>query len=175
MFPSHPFCLQENQQLRSDLSANERQLDRLQGYGLDALSSSELTELVHSLTAAVERVRITTQLRHVQYLSTSRHLTGTSASTDSDDAVEPSFRSTAGSGRSRLVSGAGTLNRPGHRTSVGSKGLLYSARVSQIDYDTQMRNGLSPPANGTGGLLSSSQSKRSMDMDRQDFADHELE
>lgn len=160
------------------MAANERQLDRLQGYGLDALTSAELSDLVHCLTAAVERVRITTQLRHVQHLSTSRHVTGTSISSDRSEAMEPSFRDTT-SGRGRLISG--TPNRqPARHASLSSRGML-SGFLSQAGLETQIRNGvLSRTSGGVSAsaanlTLSSHQSKRSLDMNRQLSIDDDLE
>lgn len=171
--------VQENQQLRNDLAANERQLDRLQGYGLDALTSAELSDLVQCLTAAVERVRITTQLRHVQHLSTSRHVTGTSISSERSEAAEPSFRDSA-SGRSRLVSGTPHRQTARHG-SLSSRGML-SGFLSQAGLDTQIRNGVVSRASGGASvtaanpaLTSSPHSKRSLDMNRQLSFDDDLE
>lgn len=164
--------------MRNDLAANGRQLDRLQGYGLDAMSSAELSELVQSLTAAVERVRITTQLRHVQHLSTSRHVTGASVSSDESEVMEPSFRESA-SGRSRLVSGATQWPSVKHM-SLSSRGML-SGFLSQAGLDTQIRNGIMSRASGGASATvgnpaaSSHQSKRSLDMNRQLSIDDDLE
>jgi hypothetical protein len=65
--------LQENQQLRNEvrqcnqqISLRERQVNRLQGYGLDGLPAETLAELVATLSQAVHRVRAATQLHNVQ-------------------------------------------------------------------------------------------------------------
>lgn len=164
--------------MRSDLAANGRQLDRLQGYGLDAMTSAELSDLVQCLTAAVERVRITTQLRHVQHLSTSRHVTGTSISSEQSEAMEPSFRDST-SGRSRLISGT-PHRQPAMHSSLGSRGIL-SGYLSQTGLDTQIRNGINSRASAGASataanpVTSSHQSKRSLDMNRQVSIDDDLE
>lgn len=175
--------LQENQQLRSDLAANGRQLDRLQGYGLDAMTSSELSELVQCLTAAVERVRITTQLRHVQHLSTSRHVTGTSISSDQSEAMEPSFRDSA-SGRSRLMSGT-PQTQPAMRGSLTSRGkvpgIIMSGFFSQTGLDTPIRNSIvsrtsgGGPATAGNSVIHTHRSNQSLDMNRQNSIDDDLE
>lgn len=62
----------ENGELRSENANLRREMDRLealnnhvQGYYLDDLSHAELSELIGTLTQAVERVRITVQLRRL--------------------------------------------------------------------------------------------------------------
>jgi hypothetical protein len=61
--------VQENTELRGQLSVNEKQLGRLQGYNLDGLTSEELGSLVQALMAAVDRIRITITLRQLQRIS----------------------------------------------------------------------------------------------------------
>jgi cell division protein FtsB len=55
----------ENRSLRAELERLDTQNNNLQGYSLDYMSNDELRELVDSLTQAVERVRITVQLRRL--------------------------------------------------------------------------------------------------------------
>jgi vacuolar-type H+-ATPase subunit D/Vma8 len=49
----------ENATLKKELERVETQNERLLGYSVDDLSQAELFELIKSLTAAVERVRVT--------------------------------------------------------------------------------------------------------------------
>ncbi|KFM26800.1 Kinesin-related protein 11 [Auxenochlorella protothecoides] len=55
----------ENACLRRELDRLEAQNNHVQGYYLDDLSHAELSELIGTLTQAVERVRITVQLRRL--------------------------------------------------------------------------------------------------------------
>lgn len=55
----------ENRNLKQELERLEAQNNNLQGYNLDYMSNEELGELIGSLTQAVERVRITVQLRRL--------------------------------------------------------------------------------------------------------------
>ncbi|KAK9821387.1 hypothetical protein WJX74_007412 [Apatococcus lobatus] len=59
-------ALVENADLRLELARLETQTNLLQGYGLDDTSAEDLSKLIESLTQAVERVRITVQLRRLQ-------------------------------------------------------------------------------------------------------------
>ncbi|KAL3142364.1 hypothetical protein ABBQ38_002701 [Trebouxia sp. C0009 RCD-2024] len=56
---------EENQSLKKELSRVEERNNQLQGYGLDDMSADQLSGLIHGLTQAVERVRITVQLRRL--------------------------------------------------------------------------------------------------------------
>ena len=56
---------QENSKLRLELQRLETNNNRLQGYQLDSMSGTELSHLVRSLTQAVERVRVTVQMRRL--------------------------------------------------------------------------------------------------------------
>ncbi|PSC70283.1 Kinesin-related 11 [Micractinium conductrix] len=55
----------ENRNLRQELERLDAQNNNLQGYNLDYMSNEDLGELIGSLTQAVERVRITVQLRRL--------------------------------------------------------------------------------------------------------------
>lgn len=55
----------ENQSLKKELTRLEDRNNQLQGYGLDDMSADDLSDLIHGLTQAVERVRITVQLRRL--------------------------------------------------------------------------------------------------------------
>ncbi|KAL4435162.1 hypothetical protein ABPG77_001844, partial [Micractinium sp. CCAP 211/92] len=55
----------ENKNLRQELERLDAQNNNLQGYNLDYMSNEDLGELIGSLTQAVERVRITVQLRRL--------------------------------------------------------------------------------------------------------------
>ncbi|DBB05620.1 TPA: hypothetical protein ACH3X1_012239 [Trebouxia sp. C0004] len=55
----------ENQSLKKELTRIEERNNELQGYGLDGMSADDLSDLIHGLTQAVERVRITVQLRRL--------------------------------------------------------------------------------------------------------------
>ena len=148
--------MQENEHLRNDLGAKERQLDRLQGYGLDTLTSDELTDLVGSLTAAADRVRRTINLRHVQHISTSRCQTGTDVSSNSGGAAGDTVSA---------MSISGSPDRQVAKHSRGSRGSGWpSAKDSRSNVDQ------------LGALLTSSgQSKRSLDMDRRVTIDNLIE
>lgn len=56
---------EENAQLRSELARLEAQNNNMQGYNLDGMSGTELSRLIRSLTQAVERVRVTVQMRRL--------------------------------------------------------------------------------------------------------------
>lgn len=55
----------DNSQLRKEVERLEAQNNHLQGYLLDGMSGSELSRLIRSLTQAVERVRVTVQMRRL--------------------------------------------------------------------------------------------------------------
>jgi hypothetical protein len=55
----------ENGNLRAELERVEARNERLQGHMLDKLSNDDLNELIGGLTQAVERVRLTVQLRRI--------------------------------------------------------------------------------------------------------------
>jgi hypothetical protein len=173
----------ENQQLRQELTVSEKQLDRLQGYGLDTMTSQELADLVKSLTAAVDRVRITTQLRHLQHLSAT-HLSrpsSTSSLDSTDDIMADSciHHGAGGSSHDRQrdssqVSkgtgsrGTGSL-RTGSRTA--SKGAGWTLR-STVEEETLSRQRLMPAVPPPSEVLSSRLSDgRSGGMIRPDSAD----
>lgn len=59
----------ENQNLKKELNRMEAQNEMLQGFRVDHMTQSELHELVRSLTSAVERVRITLQLKKISLSS----------------------------------------------------------------------------------------------------------
>ncbi|KAK9816490.1 hypothetical protein WJX72_000928 [[Myrmecia] bisecta] len=56
----------ENQAKTRELERLEMQVNHMQGYGTDNMSAEELSDLIGALTQAVERVRITVQLRRLQ-------------------------------------------------------------------------------------------------------------
>jgi hypothetical protein len=152
--------------LRNDLGAKERQLDRLQGFDLDTLSSEELTELVGALTAAADRVRRIINLRHVQHISTSRCQTGTSSTSDSGIVAAVLSRGNTASAMS--VSGSPDLNhRQALKLSRGSRGTTWPNGK-----DSRSRD---PVVDQLGALLSSNISKRSLDMDRRVSIDNLIE
>jgi hypothetical protein len=138
--------VQENEHLRNDIGTKEMHLDRLQGYGLDTLTSEELAELVSSLTAAADRVRRTINLRHVQHITTSRCLTGTDASTNS------------GGGAGDTVSAMSISGSPEKHVAKHSRGSTRSGWPSAKDSRSHIDQ--------LALLTSSGQSKRSLDMDR---------
>jgi K-box region len=55
----------ENDNLRRDLDRLDAENKKLLGYEVDSLSGEELAQLIRSLTQAVERVRLTVQLRRL--------------------------------------------------------------------------------------------------------------
>lgn len=55
----------ENDNLRRELQRVEARNEVLQGHSVDKLTHAELTELIDSLTAAVNRVRLTVQLKKI--------------------------------------------------------------------------------------------------------------
>ncbi|GAB4823550.1 hypothetical protein N2152v2_010596 [Parachlorella kessleri] len=57
----------ENTNLRRELERLEVQNNHLQGYNLDYMPNEGLSDLIGSLTSAVERVRITVQLRRLAH------------------------------------------------------------------------------------------------------------
>ena len=56
---------EENQALRAEAERLEARDAALQGYGLDDMHNEQLSQLIMTLTQAVERVRITVQLRRM--------------------------------------------------------------------------------------------------------------
>ena len=56
---------EENQALRAEAERLEAKDAALQGYGLDDMHNEQLSQLILTLTQAVERVRITVQLRRM--------------------------------------------------------------------------------------------------------------
>mmetsp|Transcript_12532 Transcript_12532/g.35204 ORF Transcript_12532/g.35204 Transcript_12532/m.35204 type:complete len:969 (-) Transcript_12532:69-2975(-) len=56
---------EENQEMRTELGRLEAQNNHLQGYLLDGMSAKELSQLIRNLTQAVERVRVTVQMRRL--------------------------------------------------------------------------------------------------------------
>lgn len=101
--------------------------NRMQGYGLDDLVPEELSELIAQLTQAVERVRITVQLRHLKPLS-SRETPQSSTSGSKSSAVNgtdsvaheisEAQRSSEPRRRSRSSSGS---RRPQERASLNGE------------------------------------------------------
>lgn len=69
----------ENQSLKKELARLEERNNQLQGYGLDDMSADQLSALIHGLTQAVERVRITVQLRRLANSSRQETVAGPSS------------------------------------------------------------------------------------------------
>eukprot|EP00873_Tetraselmis_striata_P013296 jgi/Tetstr1/433560/TSEL_022827.t1 len=57
--------LGENAGLLAEVASLEEQNNQLQGFNLDGMTASDLSRLIRTLTQAVERVRITVQLRRL--------------------------------------------------------------------------------------------------------------
>lgn len=57
--------LGENAGLLAEVARLEEQNNQLQGFNLDGMTASDLSRLIRTLTQAVERVRITVQLRRL--------------------------------------------------------------------------------------------------------------
>jgi hypothetical protein len=66
----------ENDTLKKELERVETQNERLLGYSVDDLSQAELFELIKSLTAAVERVRVTVLTKKIAVRSSPMGLSG---------------------------------------------------------------------------------------------------
>lgn len=69
----------ENDNLRRELSRVEARNEVLQGHNLERLSKAQLTELIGSLTAAVNRVRLTVQLQKLRVRAPSPGVPGKAA------------------------------------------------------------------------------------------------